>query len=176
MFSKWLNSNWRPGPFSNSVFKTSTLHWLLEECLFSVVLIAGCHKHGSFNTNWFSYVSRHRKPYTALVGPKSKRPPDWVPFGGSRDKSISLTFAHTHSLSHGPVFEISKSWSSLLHMASDLLICLRLVLLKILWLCWAHLVIQKNLLTGRPKTIITHSKAFSSPCQVTCSHCLWFQD
>ena len=109
MFSKWLNWNWSRGPFSNSVFKASILHWFLAEFLFSVTLMTDYRKHGGFNRNWFSYVSRLQKPYTGLMGLKSKRPQDWVPFGGSRGESISLTFAHmcppsSNSAKAGPVF------------------------------------------------------------------------
>lgn len=102
MFSRWLKWNWSPGPFSNSIFKTSTVCWFLAVFLFSVAAVADYRKHGGFNTNLFSYISRHQKPYTGLMGVKSKHPQDLVPLGGSWGESISLTLAYMHSLTCGP--------------------------------------------------------------------------
>lgn len=139
-FSKWLNCNRSPGPFLNSTFKTSTVCWFLVVFEFSFAVVVDDCKHGGFDTNLYSYISRMTRSHTQI---------SWGWNLSTRRTEFLLEalgvnpcpwlLAHTHFLVPGPCPHIiSKTWFSLLHVASDPLICL-LPVLKILWLHWAHL-------------------------------------
>lgn len=141
MFSKWLKWNWSPGPFSNSVFKTSTVRWFLAVfCFLSPLwqITANMVALTQIYSLTFPDIRSHTQVSWGW-NQSTRRTEFLLEVLGANPFPWLLPICIPWLVVPAPIFELSKSWSSLLRMASDLLICLLLPLLKILWLHWAYL-------------------------------------